>query len=518
MAIEYGVTVAGFVIKTLSVIKDEIETDLKSYFGNQINLTPESVFGQLRDIYAEREHELWELAQIIYNSQYPQTASDVSLENVLDFAGLEKLEARESTIETQVLFGTISTVISAGTQIAVENDPTTIFETVDEVTLVAGVDEVQTITFDTVPDEGSFTVSFNNDETVAINYNDLAADVQIALRDLDELSEVTVSGDFTSGFVITFTGADGVQEQPLLVEEINTLKTSSVAVTITITETTPGEYQGTTEMICTITGPENASRKSLTVINTPLAGFTSTFNANDAVLGRDKETDAEARIRRNESVATSRTGTVEAIRNTILDLNDDEYSDLPELTDVIVYENNTDIINVKNMNPHSIMAVVRQIGDVDTRDTEIAQAIFDSKSAGIESVHGNATGGNAVTEIITDSTGIDHTIKFIRPNSVTIYLILDNFETNSEYPIDGDDQLKALLVIYGNNLGVGTDIIVYPKLVAQIDNVPGILDFDLKIGTAPAPTLDDNIDIDDGTVDIPEYSTWNTANIAINHI
>jgi len=518
MAIEYGITAEGFVIKSLSIIREEIESDLKSSFGDQINLNPESIFSQLGDIYAEREHEMWELAQAIYNSQWPQTATDISLENVLDYAALEKLAARESTVEIQALFGTTSTVIPSGTQVSVENDPTTIFETTDNVTLVAGVDEIQTITFDTVPDEGSFTVLYLNEEIAVVNYDEAAAEFQVALRALDGLSEVTVSGTFTAGFVVTFTGADGVQEQPLLVEEINTLKTASTGVTITITETTPGEYQGTTGMICTITGDENANIKTLNVINTPIAGFTSTFNTADAALGRDVETDAEARIRRNENIVTSRAATVEAIKNKISDLNDDEYVNLPQLTDVIVYENNTDITDAKNMSPHSVMAVVRQVGDVDTRDQEIAQAIFDSKSAGIETSYGFATGGNAVVKTVTDTMGIDHGINFARPDSVPIYLGLYDFSTDSNYPTDGDDQLKTVLAAWGNLLGVGVDIIVYPQLVAQIAEIPGILDFVIRIDTSSisGSSTDDNIDVSDGTSTTPEFSSWSTANITIS--
>lgn len=515
MAIEYGVTDEGFVIKSLSVIREEVENDLKSSFGNQINLSPESGFSELRDKYSEREHSLWELAQAIYNSQWPQTATGVSLENVLDFAALEKLAARESTIVTQALFGTIATIIPSGTQISVENDPTTVFETTDDVTLIAGTDEVQTITFSLTPDAGSFTVSYEGDETAAIAHDDLAADVQVALRALSGLSEVTVSGDFTTGFVVTFTGADGVQEQPLLVEETNTLLDTPTAVTITVTETTPGVYQGETGMICTVTGAKNANAKTLTVINTPVAGFTSTFNAVDAVPGRDVETDAEARIRRNESVVTSLSASVEAIKNKISDLNDDEYAALPQLTDIMVYENVTDITDAKNMGPHTVMAVVRQTGDVDTRDQAIAQAIFGSKAAGIGTSYGFATGADAVTKTVTDTMGINHTIYFARPTSVPIYLILENFSTDTGYPTDGDDQLKAALVAWGNLLGVGEDVIVYPQLIAQIAEIPGILDFDVKIGVAPAPTLDDNIDISDGTTTSPEFSSWSTTNISI---
>jgi len=518
MAIEYGVTSAGFVIKTLDVIKEETNEDLKAILGNQINLTPESGFGTLRDKFSERFHELWELLQLIYNASYPQTAEDASLDNVCDFAVIERLEAKASTIVTQVLFGTASTFIESGTSISVEDDSSTVFQTNEDITLVAGVDEVQTITFDTIPDEGSFTVSYDDDEIVSINYDDSSADFQAALRALDYLSEVTVIGNFTAGFVVTFAGIDGKQEQPILIEETNTLKTSSVAVTITITETTPGEYQGTVAMTCTVTGPKNANSRTLNVIDNPISGFTRTFNVGDAVLGRDIEDNPDLRIRRNQSVVTSRSATVEAIRNKILDLNADEYENLPQLTDVIVYENDTDITDSKNIPPHSIMAVTRQTGDVDTRDQEIAQAIFDSKAAGIGTSYGNATGGNAITKTVTDSTGIDHTIYSARPTSVPIYLTLDNFETTSAYPDTGDAQLKTLLAAYGNTLGVGVDVIVYPSLVAQIANIPGIIDFDLKIGIAPSPTLDDNIDISDGTSTPPEFSSWSTTNITINHI
>jgi len=519
MATEYGITDQGFVIKTLSVIMEEIDIALKEKFGNQINTLPESVFGQLKDIYAEREKLLWELLQDIYNSQYPNTSSGVSLENVGDFNLIEKLEARASTIVTQILFGTTSTVIPAGTKISVEGDTSTIFETDSETTLIAGVDEVQTIGFSATPDEGSITFFYNAEETAALTYNDAtqAVTLQIYLRALSGLSAVTVSGSFASDFVITFTNDDGKQEQPLLVEGTNTLKESSVAVTVTITETTPGEYQGIVGMTCIETGANNANAKTLTVIDNPISGFTRTFNVEDATLGRDEETDPEFRLRRIERLTTSQAGPVEAIKTHILRLNDDEYVDLPQLTDVIVYENVTDVTDAKNMPPHSIMAVVRQEGDVTTRDQEIAQAIFESKCAGIGTSWGNASGGNQVSKTITDTMGISHTIKSARPASIDIYLGLYNFTTNSDYPTDGDVQLKTALAAWGNTLGVGQDIIVYPSLIAQIATIPGITDFVIRIDTSAisGSSTDDNIDVSDGTTTPPEFSLWSTTNITI---
>lgn len=513
MAIEYGVTAQGFVIKTLDIIKSEIDADLRGTLGNQINLLPEAVFGTLRDKFSERLHELWELMQLLYNAAYPNTAEYASLDNVCEYAVIERLEAAESTIVKQILFGTATTVIPIGTLFSVEDDPTTVFKTDTEVTLGTGTDEVQNIAFSATPTAGAFTLKYNTEETTSLAYNASNTDVQNALNALASLSGVTVTGSVAADFVVTFAGDDGKQEQPLLTVGSNTL--SSPAATITITETTPGVYQGYCSMTCTQTGPNNANALTVNVIDTPVNGLTRTFNIGDAIVGRNEETDAELRIRRNNSVVTSRSATVEAIRNKILELNGDAYSDLPQLTDVIIYENDTDYTDSKGIQGHRIMAVVRQEGDVDTRDQEIADNILESKAAGIGTSYGNATGGNAVSEVSYDSVGVAHDIYFARPTAVPIYLILDNFTTNSSYPVDGDDQLKTLLTAWGNSLGVGVDVIVYPTLVAQIALIPGITDFDIKIGTAPSPTLDDNINISDGTSTAPEYSTWSTTNITI---
>jgi len=515
MAIEYGVTSQGFVIKTLDVIKEEIDEDLKSLLGNQINLLPESVFGNLRDRFAERLHEIWELMQLVYNANYPNTAEDVSLDNICDYSLTKRLIAIKSVILVQALFGTASTVIPALTKISVEDDSSTIFETDEEVTLVAGVDEVQNIEFSITPTGGTFTLKYNTEETAALNYNASNTDIQTALNNLSSLSGVAVTGSIAADFVVTFSGNDGKQPQPLLTVGTNSL---TPATTITITETTNGEYQGTVLMTCTETGPKNANAGTLNVIDNPLSGFTRTFNVDDAVPGRDLEPNPELRIRRNESIVTSRSATVNAIRNKILDLNGDEYALLPQLTDVIVYENDTDITDSRGIEPHRVMAVVRQAGDVTTRDQEIIDAIGDSKAAGIGTSYGNATGGNAVTGTYTDQTSIGHTIYFARPTSVDIYLTFDNFTTTSDYPTDGDNQLKTILANWGNSLGVGIDVIVYPVLVAQVAQIPGIIDFNIKIGTSPSPTLDNNIPISDGTTTPPEFSNWSTTNIIINHV
>lgn len=64
----------------------------------------------------------------------------------------------------------------------------------------------QTITFDFDPNFGTFKLGFNTEETVALNYDASASDVQAALRAITGLANVTVAAPDLTSFVVTFTG------------------------------------------------------------------------------------------------------------------------------------------------------------------------------------------------------------------------------------------------------------------------------------------------------------------------
>lgn len=103
------------------------------------------------------------------------------------------------------------------------------------------VTEVQTITFNNVPDAGDFKLTYGAETTNVIAFSDNAATVQTELRLLTGLSSVTVSGNFTTGFVVTFAGVTG--NASALTITGNTLTKALAAVTVTVTETTPGDNQ-----------------------------------------------------------------------------------------------------------------------------------------------------------------------------------------------------------------------------------------------------------------------------------
>lgn len=112
---------------------------------------------------------------------------------------------------------------------------------IKDAVVVAPISEEQTIEFDAVPDAGLWSISLNGESTSDLAFGANAAAVQAALRLINGLESVTVTGDYTAGFTVVFAGAASGIDQPLLVEETNTLEAATVPVVITIAETVAGE-------------------------------------------------------------------------------------------------------------------------------------------------------------------------------------------------------------------------------------------------------------------------------------
>lgn len=65
---------------------------------------------------------------------------------------------------------------------------------------------VQKITFVTVPTSGVWRLAYNSVATTDIAFDAVASSVQTLLRLVTGLDQVTVTGDYTSGFTITMIG------------------------------------------------------------------------------------------------------------------------------------------------------------------------------------------------------------------------------------------------------------------------------------------------------------------------
>ena len=93
----FGLSPTGFRPERLADITDEQNEAMRVQFGN-INLAPQSVFGQLIGVQSKTYADLWENLENVYFSQYPNSASGVSLDNVVALNGVTRLPASQTKV------------------------------------------------------------------------------------------------------------------------------------------------------------------------------------------------------------------------------------------------------------------------------------------------------------------------------------------------------------------------------------------------------------------------------------
>lgn len=108
-------------------------------------------------------------------------------------------------------------------------------DVVEETLTITEVFEAQLVEFDNVPDAGTWTISYGAEETSALAFGANAAAVQVALRLLEGLEAVTVTGDYTSGFTVTFIDVEGDIDD--LVVDDSALEFESGPVVASVSET-----------------------------------------------------------------------------------------------------------------------------------------------------------------------------------------------------------------------------------------------------------------------------------------
>lgn len=242
-------------------------------------------------------------------------------------------------------------------------------------------------------------------------------------------------------------------------------------------------------------GEVNVSAGQLTSIDTPVTGWTSVTNADDAITGTELETDTALRARRVRSVARNSTGQVDAIFA--------EVSAVTGIVAVKVIENDTDTTDLYGVLPYSIR-VIAQGGS----NADVAKAIFIKKS--ICRSQGNTT------VAVDDSQGIPHNIHFSRPLNTNIYVVV-SITQFSDFPVNGTTLIKEAILNYvdgttvtGRGFLLGNDV-VHSELYTPVNTVLGHTVDSLYIGKSANPTGTANI-----SIDIDELPVFTEANITVS--
>lgn len=237
-------------------------------------------------------------------------------------------------------------------------------------------------------------------------------------------------------------------------------------VTVTVICTQPGEIG-------------NVSKAAINTIVNPEMGIKEATNEIRFSTGREIETDDELRQRYKISFIDSGKATINAIVNHL--------RKIPSLKSCKVLENDTmDVVN--DMKPKSIKVIV-----LGGSDEEVANAILDSKAAGIE------TNGD-ITVAVRDNQGIFRDMRFYRATETDIYMILHL--TYRAQVTDKDivnTNLKKRIKNHVRKLEMGETVIL-AQIISQIMADPAIKDVKVEIGKSLGELSENNVTLRDEQV------------------
>jgi uncharacterized phage protein gp47/JayE len=248
---------------------------------------------------------------------------------------------------------------------------------------------------------------------------------------------------------------------------------------IPIGTTIPGPGTITVTATAQEEGAVNAAVNTVNRIFTPTRGWQSVNNAGAATPGVAVESDAELRARQEVSTAnpseTVFDGTIGAVAN------------LPGVTRVRGYENDTASTDANGIPEHSISVVVEG-GDVQ----DICETIQLHKTPGC------GTYGDT-SMVVTDPRGIPALIAFERPVLVPIEVQVI-ISVNSGYTAAYADLIADAIAAAINAIGIGNDVL-YTKLfiAAYLQGTQAFGTFDVvsvEISRDGDPVAAANVDID----------------------
>ncbi|NJR73229.1 MAG: hypothetical protein HC773_05155 [Scytonema sp. CRU_2_7] len=331
----FGLTDSGFNKKTLTDVLAEIEANVKATLGD-VNQNPDSTIGQYNGIIAEVVSDLWDLADLVYNSQYALFAKGVSLDAVAELNNLSRLPATPSTA-TVILQGTEFTVVPTGTQFRKNNTDeifeltgpvdilsTKVLKAVYSVNAVATTPHTITIEIPSV----SVTVYTNN---ITTNENDILVD----LRDQINGANIHIAEVVNDTLVITNND----------LSDITTFKVTQSASMDLDEIWSPGSVE------CTTDGPITVPANSIQIINSPVSGLDQVNNLSQGTEGRTTESDDDFRLRRKQSIRVVGGATVPSIEARLV-------QEIEAVSSATVKDNRTDVTDIDGRPPHSFEAIV----------------------------------------------------------------------------------------------------------------------------------------------------------------
>lgn len=422
----YGITPEGFVSKPTEDIRSELDTAFKGILGDGAGTEPDGTIpldspeGQLITLITDGFAELWELGEALHASFDPNQATDAAQDNLAAQSGTVRNEATYSTV-TGYAYGDDGTVLQTTRRVRLDGS-TTQFVSTESATLAIPIDRATLTAY--------------------------------------QVGDIRTSGSGLSwGVLVCVTaGISSASPNPVYgtVGEIFTDGTVEWMTIAVRTTTTGTKYAvAAVPFRAQVTGPVGALAGQLTDIRTPQSGWEGVINAFDASVGRNRESNALFRARRDAELAGQGGSTPDGIRAAVLRVNAGSVDpDHQPPTVVKVFYNDTDYVDANGLPPHSVEVLVRNGTDAD-----IAQAIFESVAAG------TYTYGNQTSEVV-DSEGNPQIVRWSRPEEVPIYATIVLRYNPAVWP-QGSESLVAqyglsAFLTYTTDYPIARDVRVSP--------------------------------------------------------
>jgi uncharacterized phage protein gp47/JayE len=433
---QYGVTPTGVNIKRLDVVLDEIHSDLSEQWGFNTRQNPQSFINVLITDFADKVAALWEFGQEIYNSMYPYSAEDFSLDNSVQFGGITRKEACPTIypVHVECVDGTI-----VPARMVIKSS------TMPEVILTATVGkEINRNSFNRVkvrlavtePSE-IYSLALNG---ALYSYTSTEDDTETDI--INSLASAISSEDFS----VSVDGETVVIKAVDLTSE-NVLVLSSNLTTASVT----GIMNFQTEDNGAIVLPNG----TINVIVTVIPGLLDVVNISGHTPGNLRETDAELRKSYADKIFNRSMNMRDSIRSALL-------QDVQGVMSCVVFENETDETDSEGRYPHSVEVVVDG-----GESFLIAQTIFKKKAAGI-----NTYGSE---EVVIDVNGEQISVRFNRPQYVYVWFSVEvTINPGVQLPLNYVELIRKSIKAQMNTLDSGINV-VQQKYNADIYNaVPGI--------------------------------------------
>ncbi len=251
---------------------------------------------------------------------------------------------------------------------------------------------------------------------------------------------------------------------------------------------------GSTDVAVTAenTGAIEAAIGAINTIVTTTAGWNTVTNAAEAIPGEAVESDADYRLR-SEDTGTGTT-TEEAVFTRL--------SEQDDIDAVVVTSNRDNVVDANGTDPGAMWIVIYP----NTADTQnIAETIWGAAGAA-----GGIGFRGAVTATVTDTNGNEQQIRWDWATAKDTWVSVVGTK-NSDYPAGGDDLVRDAVTAQFATVDVGGNVNPAPiegAVTTGVNKVPGVISLDALMKFGGVPGGGDTAPL---TIAVNEYALLNAT-------